>query len=132
MTSCLTRCPDTVISLHDTPVFENPDKPDLRKRELASMRSNTTSILCQLSKHGFKEYEDKVLNLKSIRELLNPERGRGGAVGSDAQTDGSSNLFYYLFEDYGGSVPVLEASKRMIADLVCCTCTCCRDSSSLS
>lgn len=94
------------------------------------MRSNAVGILYQLSQLGIEEFKDNVIGLKSVRDTMKPEHGQtGGAVrrttsdfepgsGSDPQVEGSSNLFYYLFEDYGGAATILEVSKKIVSDLV--------------
>lgn len=94
------------------------------------MRSNTNSILYQLSKHGLEEHKHSVLTLKSVREMLRPEQ-RGTIQADhaipeansrpqcDLAPEGASNLFYYLFEDYAGALPVLKESQRTLKLLVC-------------
>lgn len=92
------------------------------------MRSNVADVLCQLSQQGMKEdYKDVVIGLKSVRDTMKPEQvGRMRRTASDIevgssrdpQLEGSSNLFYYLFEDYGGAATILAKSKEIIYGLV--------------
>lgn len=111
-------------------MFEHPGDKVLRQKELESMRSNAVGILCQLSERGIDEFKDNVIGLKSVRDTMKPDHGPGGSMRrtgsdvettsrSDSQVEGSSNLFYYLFEDYGGAAAILETSKKIVSNLVC-------------
>ncbi|KAF6814992.1 ADP-ribosylation factor [Colletotrichum plurivorum] len=111
--SWLTLCSDgVVLSLHETPPVEHPDDSLWAMRELKNMRSNTVTVLRQLSKHGVEEYRSRVITLKSVRQAL-----PAAASGCDTAREGSSNLFFYLFEDYSGAVPVLTAARSKIHKL---------------
>lgn len=113
----------TVISVHATPFYEKTPEgkteDEWRQGELNSIRSNVISVLLQLSKEGF-EQEDISL-LKSIRQALGTSVKEGYGLNrassalstnfSGEAVEGSSNLFYYLFEDYSAVVPILRKSK---------------------
>ncbi|KAK1688153.1 hypothetical protein BDP55DRAFT_547985 [Colletotrichum godetiae] len=105
--SWLALCSDSVVvSFHETPSSED-------EKELVNMRSNTTSVLCQLSKHGVEDFERRLLSLKPVRQAMSRSELDGNAA-----REGSSNLFYYLFEDYSSALPVLKTSKNELGRLV--------------
>lgn len=90
------------------------------------MRSNTIDLLSQLSQVGLAEYEFKIMSSKAVRKDLQQREPRGGrhrapTVMPDApiEVEGSSNLFYYLFEDYASGVSILNQSREILANLVC-------------
>lgn len=100
------------------------------EEELKNMRLNTFTVLAQLSERGFEMFNNRPLSQAAIRQTL-----RSG-VGSDAgsvsflstETDGvphalaaegSSNLFYYLFEDYVAASP-LKAAVDILEKMVGC------------
>ena len=92
------------------------------------MRSNTIDLLSQLSEVGLVEYKTKIMASKAVRMDLKqrePHVGRHRAPTAmpDApiEVEGSSNLFYYLFEDYASGVSILNQSREILADLVCHT-----------
>ena len=103
---------DTVLSFHEAvrheAVPEGEDKAKWRMRELEIMRSNTLKVLRQLSKCGQQEYKTKIIEMISVRQPLIDKH----------PIEGSSNLFYYLFEDYAAAVEVLNASKLRLDHLV--------------
>ncbi|KAL2873292.1 hypothetical protein SGCOL_011551 [Colletotrichum sp. CLE4] len=104
--SWLALCSDSVVvSFHETPSSED-------EKELVNMRSNTTSVLCQLSKHGVEDFERRLLSLKPVRQAMPRSELDGNAA-----REGSSNLFYYLFEDYSSALPVLKTSKNELGRL---------------
>ncbi|KXH62660.1 ADP-ribosylation factor [Colletotrichum salicis] len=105
--SWLALCSDSVVvSFHETPSSEDEE-------ELVNMRSNTTSVLCQLSNHGVEDFKRRLLSLKPVRQAM----PRSELDGNTAR-EGSSNLFYYLFEDYSSALPVLKTSKNELGRLV--------------
>ncbi|OHE91758.1 ADP-ribosylation factor [Colletotrichum orchidophilum] len=111
--SWLALCSDSVVvSFHETPSSEQPDDDEWSKAELVNMRSNTISVLCQLSKHGVEDFEQRLLSLKPVRQALPRSELDGGTA-----REGSSNLFYYLFEDYSSALPVLRISKQELGRL---------------
>ncbi|TQN71652.1 hypothetical protein CSHISOI_03871 [Colletotrichum shisoi] len=111
--SWLTLCSDSVvISFHETPPTEQPGREYWARDELQSMRSNTLSVLCQLSKHGIADFTDRLVSFKRVRQALSITEPR-----SKAACEGSSNLFYYLFEDYSAAMPVLKTSKLQLEHL---------------
>lgn len=121
-----------MLSLHEDPDLETPpdgeDPVRWRTDEFRNMRENTVSVLMQLSDLGHTKYRHNILALKEVRQPLRrdqPGNGHGlrrvpSAVGSDTHVslEGSSNLFYYLFEDYFAAVPILRGSRRMLHNLV--------------
>ncbi|CCF46531.1 ADP-ribosylation factor [Colletotrichum higginsianum] len=111
--SWLTLCSDSVvISFHETPPTEQPGREDWARDELQSMRSNTLSVLCQLSKHGIADFTDRLVSFKRVRQALSVTEPRAKVA-----CEGSSNLFYYLFEDYSAAMPVLKTSKLQLEHL---------------
>ncbi|KAI0443131.1 hypothetical protein F4803DRAFT_516336 [Xylaria telfairii] len=129
----LVLCNDhTVLSIHEQPSFETvPDKEDADKwkhEELKNMRANTLDVLLQLSRQGFDLYKRKPLSLNSVRRPLSkwhardrPGMNRHESVMSFASAgepvsladEGTSNLFYYLFEDYVAAGPLKTAEKKL-------------------
>ncbi|KAI1826464.1 hypothetical protein F4861DRAFT_545994 [Xylaria intraflava] len=129
----LSLCNDhTVLSIHELPTFEPaPENEDLEKWkdiELGNMRANTLEVLLQLSQKGFDLYKKKPLSLNSVRPPLGkwhtrgksnriqpetgvPPAGRDSSVG--LADEGTSNLFYYLFEDYVAAVPLKTAESKL-------------------
>lgn len=100
------------------------------EEELKSMRLNTFTVLAQLSKCGFEMFDDRPLSQAAIRQTL--RSGVGSDMGSvsflSTETDGvphalaaegSSNLFYYLFEDYVAASP-LKAAVDILEKMVGC------------
>lgn len=125
---------DTVISIHDAPNHQlkssASDSQTAIEEELKNMRLNTFTVLAQLSERGFEMFNNRPLSQAAIRQTL-----RSG-VGSDAgsvsflstETDGvphtlaaegSSNLFYYLFEDYVAASP-LKTAVDILEKMVGC------------
>ncbi|TRX98131.1 hypothetical protein FHL15_000776 [Xylaria flabelliformis] len=124
---------NTVLSIHEQPSFEPvPDKEDpdkWEKEELKNMRANTLDVLLQLSRNGFDLYKRKPLSLNSVRRPLSKwhARDRPGmnrhetgmssfATGGEPVSladEGTSNLFYYLFEDYVAAGPLKTAEKKL-------------------
>ncbi|KAI0450682.1 hypothetical protein F5B21DRAFT_420770 [Xylaria acuta] len=129
----LTLCNDhTVLSIHEQPSFEPvPDREDPDKwksEELKNMRANTLDVLLQLSRQGFDLYKRKPLSLNSVRRPLSKwhardrpsidrhETGMSFANGGEPVSladEGTSNLFYYLFEDYVAAGPLKTAEKKL-------------------
>lgn len=92
------------------------------------MRYNTVAVLKQLSLIGIARTKDSALSLKAIREPLgresSPRIRSSTAVPKERIAEvGSSNLFYYLFEDTLAVVPVLSSSKVALEHLVSCPLT---------
>ncbi|KAI0421015.1 hypothetical protein F5X98DRAFT_289200 [Xylaria grammica] len=129
----LTICNDhTVLSIHEQPSFEpvpeNEDYDKWRAEELRNMRANTLDVLLQLSLNGFDLYRRKPLSLNSVRRPLRKwhsldkpsldrhETGMSFAFGPEPVSladEGTSNLFYYLFEDYVAAGPLKTAEKKL-------------------
>lgn len=101
------------------------------------MRRNVKSAVLQLSKCGYNKYENKIVRIKLVRPALggSGDDGTLSRAGStltvppanDVAIEGSSNLFYYLFEDYEAALPILRKSKKRLDELVreACRCLCC-------
>ncbi|KAI0165538.1 hypothetical protein GGR57DRAFT_125474 [Xylariaceae sp. FL1272] len=131
----LALCNDhTVLSVHEKPCLETwpgeEDRAKLRQEELVNMRANTLDVLLQLSKEGFDLYKKKPLSLNSVRRPLSKLHSNTGvppglnrqetgmssfATGgpADLADEGTSNLFYYLFEDYVAAGPLKTAEKKL-------------------
>jgi len=62
-------------------------------KNLEAMRSNTLSVLRQLSRIGLEKTD--LLSLQAVRPVLNAE-----TVKDTPGVEGSSLLFYYLFDDW--------------------------------
>jgi len=78
---------DTVLSFHETPSGTNSTA------ELKLMRSNTLSVLSQLSKFGHDGADP--ISLQTVRQALKPDDAH-----SEPGVEGASLLFYYLFDDW--------------------------------
>ncbi|KAI0966928.1 hypothetical protein F4678DRAFT_447735 [Xylaria arbuscula] len=129
----LTICNDhTVLSVHEQPSFEavpaNEDAEKWKAEELQNMRANTLDVLLQLSKRGFDLYKRKPLSLNSVRRPLSKwhsrdkpsldrhETGMTFAIAGEPVSladEGTSNLFYYLFEDYVAAGPLKTAERKL-------------------
>ncbi|KAI1365061.1 hypothetical protein F5Y08DRAFT_194530 [Xylaria arbuscula] len=129
----LTLCNDhTVLSIHEQPMFEpvppHEDAARWKYEELQNIRANTLDVLLQLSKNGFDLYKRKPLSLNSVRRPLSKwhsrdrpnldrqETGMSFAFGCEPVSladEGTSNLFYYLFEDYVAAGPLKTAEKKL-------------------
>lgn len=122
---------DTVLSVQEAPDYSDPppgaDKKGYEEDELKSMRSNTFKALVQLSKCGFGKYDNDILSQKTIRlpprakpDSRHPRRKPTMASqdGSNFAQEGSSNLLYYLFEEYTAALHILDQSNRVLANLV--------------
>lgn len=94
------------------------------------MRANTLDVLRQLSRRGFDLYKRKPLSLNSVRRPLSKWHARssisldrhetgmtfasgGGAEPVSLADEGTSNLFYYLFEDYVAAGPLKTAERKL-------------------
>lgn len=119
---------DTVLSIHEKPYFEPvPDKEEKDKWQLdefESMRSHIMDILRQLSVKGVDLYKTNPLAQSSVRQSLpNPRQDlsrtqSGVSVFNNSETgsladEGTSNLFYYLFEDYVAAGPLKMAEQEL-------------------
>lgn len=128
LTLCMSgETPDTVISIHEEANLEEPPLGGARLavqlKELKAIRHNTLAVLKQLSTIGIEAMKHSALSLKSIREPLGCDQvGRARSatmVPRERMAEvGSSNLFYYLFEDTTAAVQVLGRSKAMLEHLV--------------
>ncbi|KAI1322002.1 hypothetical protein F5Y16DRAFT_416459 [Xylariaceae sp. FL0255] len=132
----LTLCNDhTVLSIHEKASLESvPEKEDKERwheEELRNIRANTLDVLLQLSKQGFDLYRKKPLSLNSVRRPLSKwheiptgerqpfdrhETGMSFATRGEPVSladEGTSNLFYYLFEDYVAAGPLKIAERKL-------------------
>lgn len=119
-----------MISIHETPNHEAPKRKDIdilrwRAEELNNMRKNTRDLLFQLSIPGMEHYRHRVASQKGVRtDLLKLShhgplpRARRDNTDSAEFFDASSNLFFYLFEDYTAATSILATSKDVLAKLV--------------
>lgn len=89
------------------------------------MRKNTRALLSQLSTIGIMEYRFAISSQKGVRSDLKPRAERGAVPAarttvkeSEADVDGSANLFYYLFEDYSAGISILKESSMTLSRLV--------------
>ncbi|KAI2466387.1 hypothetical protein F4781DRAFT_405962 [Annulohypoxylon bovei var. microspora] len=118
----------TVLSIHEKPLFEpvpeKEDKETWRDEEFTSMRAHILDILRQLSTIGFDLYKANPLAQSSVRESLPNARQdlsrtqSGVSVFNNSETgsladEGTSNLFYYLFEDYVAAGPLKAAEEEL-------------------
>lgn len=87
--SWLILCDDnTVISVHeDTSLIKKT------KKDLKSLRGNTLSVLGQLSKSGHETADP--ISMQTVRQVLDLNTAH-----ANSGTEGASNLFYYLFDDW--------------------------------
>ena len=81
------------------------------------MRSNTFKVFCQLSKCGSRKEFYAFTQLASVRRF-GRRRSRVAADLDAEGVDGSSNLFYYLFEDYTAAIDILKGSKLVLDEIV--------------
>ncbi|KAI1373624.1 hypothetical protein F4677DRAFT_428660 [Hypoxylon crocopeplum] len=121
----------TVLSIHERPSFEQvpeeEDKETWHRLEFQYMRDHMLDVLRQLSKRGFEQYKANPLAQSSVRESLGKlpsaqsdlNRQQSGVsvfhnseMGSLAD-EGTSNLFYYLFEDYVAAGPLKAAEEEL-------------------
>lgn len=121
----------TVISIHETPNFEIPSRKGVdalawRAKELRNIRKNTYDLLSQLSGPGMDKYQYRTMSQKGVRSDLGLRRQhshsgtfpRTTVTESSIVVDASSNLFFYLFEDYSVATKILSQSNMMLAQLV--------------
>ncbi|CAK7203328.1 hypothetical protein SEUCBS139899_006059 [Sporothrix eucalyptigena] len=109
-------CEDhTVISFHEAAHYskapKSEDKATWEREELKSIRSNTLKVFCQLSVCGLGEGHNEFAQLTSVRQ---PGRFRPPGGIEPEGLEGSSNLFYYLFEDYSAAIDILIGSKMAL------------------
>lgn len=97
------------------------------------MRANSLDVLIQQSKWGMGLYDQRPLSQNSIRQAFKKALERSSKpefnrINSDVapiesnpkstlEDEGTSSLFYYLFEDYSAAGPLKEAG-RILEDLV--------------
>ncbi|KAK3941849.1 hypothetical protein QBC46DRAFT_381604 [Diplogelasinospora grovesii] len=116
--------PDTVLTFYEAPyhgaVPGGEDEAEWKHKVEKSLKANARRNLLQLSKHGITEYEKNIIELTAVRS---PQQSDSSSI-SRAPTlthdttplslECSSNLFYYLFEDYLPALAVLnDCSDRL-------------------
>jgi hypothetical protein len=96
--------PDTVLSFHEYPgSFTDPN-------DLKAMRRNTLSVLQQLSAVGYDQTDP--LSLQTVRHALTE------TTQAQAGIEGSSLLFYYLFEDWRAVYSTVGRFHQRLGSLV--------------
>ena len=98
---------DTVLSLHEDP------GPVNNTEALKSIRGNTLSVLSQLSRHGHLSADPT--SMQTVRQALELDDAAQVSIGNE----GSSNLFYYLFDDWRAVYSTIAAYRDRLAKLVC-------------
>ena len=115
-----------MLSFHEAASYDEDDKipaaenrKKWREEELKNIRWNTLKVLRQLSSCGLKEDKDNLQEMTSIRApLMQTYQGKTIIPENHHPVEGSSNLFYYLFEDYSAAVRILNSSKKAVERLV--------------
>ena len=96
---------DTVIAFHEHPgAFKDPNA-------FKAMRRNTLSVLSQLSTVGVDKTDP--LSLQTVRYALKSE-----AAKAEPGIEGSSLLFYYLFEDWRAVYTTVGRFQQRLTNLV--------------
>lgn len=96
---------DTVISLHEDP------GPVTNVEALKSLRGNTLSVLTQLSVKGHGTADPT--SMQTVRQALELD-----AAQAHSGVEGSSNLFYYLFDDWRAVYSTIAAYRARLKELV--------------
>lgn len=96
---------DTVISLHE-------DMGPLKtQKDIESLRSNTLSVLTQLSSHGHDSADP--ISMQTVRKALESDAGQ-----VDPSLEGASSLFYYLFDDWRAVYRTVATFHSRLEELV--------------
>jgi hypothetical protein len=94
------------MSLHEDPgPVNNVDA-------LKSMRGNTLSVLTQLSILG--HHKSDPTSMQTVRQALELD-----AAQAHPGIEASSNLFYYLFDDWRAVYSTIAATRTRLKQLVC-------------
>ena len=96
---------DTVMSLHEDPGPVNGTEA------LRSLRGNTFNVLSQLSTLGHLSADPT--SMITVRQALGLD-----AAAANAGIEGSSNLFYYLFDDWRAVYSTIAAYRARLRQLV--------------
>lgn len=111
------------MSLHEDPILDDPS-PAYRARCLEHIRANTRNVLLQLSNGSSDLFLHKPLSQSSIRQAMQDKHRRWEEQSQqsmlpepDLKSEGASNLFYYLFEDYAAAA-TFQAAERTLNELV--------------
>lgn len=119
------------------PAPKGEDEKEWRLAHLRSMRANSLDVLLQQSVCGMEMYKRRPLSQNSIREALRKALHRDSShagrpalsriqsdvppLGSNPaitlEHEGTSRLFYYLFEDYAAAGP-LKAAGKILEEMV--------------
>ena len=97
----------TVISLHEDLEMEDADT-----KYMMDIRAHTLNVLKQLSKQSNKSPLGSV-SLISVRFNLKSDDSY-----IDYGFEGSSNLFYYLFDNWSGTYNLLVSNRNHLEKLV--------------
>ncbi|KAF7951497.1 hypothetical protein EAE96_006806 [Botrytis aclada] len=104
--SWLILCDDnTVIAVH-----EDTGPLEATKKDLKSLRGNTLSVLSQLSKSGHETADP--ISMQSVRQVLDLN-----AAHANSGTEGASNLFYYLFDDWRAVYKTVAFFRESLKEL---------------
>jgi hypothetical protein len=94
-----------VITLHEDPGHVNDIK------DLSSIRGNTLSVLSQLSEHGHLHADP--ISMQTVRQALDLDASQ-----VNPGVEGSSNLFYYLFDDWRAVYSTIAGFRKRLEELV--------------
>lgn len=75
------------------------------------MRSNTLSVLTQLSSRGVDSADP--ISMQTVRQALESDAGNG-----DPSIEGASSLFYYLFDDWRAVYRTVSGFHARLEELV--------------
>lgn len=87
----------------DAGSVENP-------KDLANLRKNTFNVMSQLSSHGHRSVD--AISMQTVRQALELDDD------SDPGIEGASNLFYYLFDDWGAVYTTMTTFRERLKKLV--------------
>lgn len=98
----------TVISLHEDAYLDNADG-----KYMAAIRGHIMNVLRQLSTQSLKDSKEVPMSMVSIR--MSP---KSDDVQSDYASELSSNLFYYLFDNWQGALTLLTTIASKLEGIV--------------
>ena len=75
------------------------------------MRSNTLSVLTQLSNFGHRDAN--AISMQTVRQALKPDDSQ-----VDMGVEGASSLFYYLFDDWRAVFSTVTMYHERLEQLV--------------
>jgi hypothetical protein len=97
----------TVISLHEDPKLHNADSIYIK-----SIRAHTINVLSQLSTEA-NFLSAGSISIISVRMIMKDESNS-----HDSGAEGSSNLFYYLFDNWYGTYKLITNTQDKLIKLV--------------